>query len=200
MEWLRRNWHRALAHALGLAPLIFWAAGYLYDGLSANLVRYLMLRTGLVSIVFLLACLACTPASLLGWRRAVQVRRPLGLYAFFYAALHLLIYGAFDSGLDLELIGRDLIERPSMLVGLLGLLALVPLALTSTGGWQRRLGRRWRTLHLLIYLAAPLAVLHYYWLDRDIKDAPLRAAAALALLLALRLPPLRQALVRARRR
>jgi sulfoxide reductase heme-binding subunit YedZ len=126
------------------------------------------------------------------------MRRTLGLYGFGYAAAHLLAYAALDSYFDPELIWRDVGERRSMLVGFAAFLALVPLALTSTRGWQRRLGRGWRLLHRLVYVALPLSVLHYLWLDRDVIWLPLLYAALIALLLLVRLPPLRRALVRAR--
>jgi methionine sulfoxide reductase heme-binding subunit len=199
--WLGRNWHRLLAHALPLAPLLLLLARWIGDDLPINLNRYLMLRSGMIGLVLLGAALACTPLSALaGWRGATQIRRPLGLYAFAYLCAHLAVYAVAENELDLELMLRDLGERWSMSVGLLALLLLAPLALTSTRGWQRRLGPRWKSLHRLIYLAAPLGVLHYYWLDRDIKTAPLIAAAVAGALLLLRIPALRRAVARARSR
>jgi sulfoxide reductase heme-binding subunit YedZ len=201
MPWLKHNWHRVLAHVAALAPLIVWAIGYVRTGLSVDPVRFLMLRTGLVGLILLVAALTCTPVNtLIGWRQAVQIRRPLGLYAFMYISFHLLLYAVYDGALDLELIWRDLGERRSMAIGLVAFLALLPLALTSTDGWKRRLGKHWRTLHWLIYLAAPLSVLHFYWLDRDIKTTALIYAAIVGVLLALRLPPVRRTLVRLRYR
>ncbi len=200
-HWIRHNWHRVLAHALALAPLTYWGVNYLRDDLTFNPVRYLILRTGSVGLILLLASLACTPINtLFGWRQAVQIRKPLGLYAFAYAALHLLIYALLENRLDALVIWRDLWERRAMIVGMVAFLVLVPLAVTSTSGWKRRLGKRWRMLHWLVYLAAPLSVLHFYWLDRDIQDVPLRYAVVLAALLALRLPPVRRAIMRARYR
>jgi sulfoxide reductase heme-binding subunit YedZ len=201
MPWLRHNWYRVLAHALALAPLVALAIDYLRDDLTANPIRFLTLRTGIVGLLLLVAALACTPINtLFGWRQAITIRRALGLYAFTYIALHLLIYAVFDGGLDFELIWRDIQERRAMLVGLVAFLMLVPLAITSTNGWQRRLGKRWRMLHWLIYLAAPFSVLHFFWLDRDIKDAPIRYAAVVAALLMLRLRPVRRAIVQLRYR
>ena len=200
MAWLNRNWHRVLAHAAALAPLAALAVDYLRDDLSANPVRFLTLRSGSVGLVLLVASLACTPANIvLGWRWAIQLRRLLGLYAVGYISLHLLLYALYDGELDLELILRDLGERRSMAVGMAAYLALAPLAITSTNGWQRRLGRRWRMLHWLAYVASPLSVLHFFWLDRDFYGEPLFYAALVGLLLALRIPPLRRAIVRARR-
>jgi sulfoxide reductase heme-binding subunit YedZ len=199
--YIKHNWHRLLTHTAALGPLVVWAIGYLHSGLSVDPVRFLMLRTGLVGLILLIAALACTPANtLFGWRQAIQIRRPLGLYAFMYITFHLMFYAVYDGALDVELIWRDLGERHSMAIGLLGFLALLPLALTSTDGWKRRLGKHWRTLHWLVYLAAPLSVLHFFWLDRDIKIEPLIYAAVVGALLALRLPPVRRALVRLRYR
>ena len=200
-HWIRHNWHRVLAHALALAPLTYWGVNYLRDDLTFNPVRYLILLSGSVGLILLVASLACTPINtLFGWRQAVQIRRPLGLYAFAYAALHLLLYAVLENQLDAQVIWRDLWERRAMIIGMAGFLVLVPLAITSTSGWKRHLGKRWRMLHWLVYLAAPLSVLHFYWLDRDIKDAPLRYAVVVAALLALRLPPVRRAIMRARYR
>jgi len=201
MPWLKHHWYRVLAHALALAPLIALAIDYLRDDLTANPIRFLTLRTGIVGLLLLVAALACTPANtLFGWRQAILIRRSLGLYAFTYIALHLLIYAVFDAELDFELIWRDIQERRAMSVGLVAFLMLVPLALTSTSAWQRRLGKRWRMLHWLVYLAAPLSALHFFWLDRDIKDAPIRYAVVVGILLALRLRPVRRAIVRLRYR
>src|SRR5262245_20208757 len=142
MLWIKHNWHRVLAHVAASAPLVVWAVAYLRGGLAADPIRFLMLRSGLVGLILLVAALACTPLNILmGWRQAIQIRRPLGLYAFTYITLHLLTYGIYDGALDLELILRDLVERPSMAIGLAGFLVLVPLAITSTDGWKRRLGK-----------------------------------------------------------
>src|SRR5262245_5020012 len=201
MPWLKHNWYRALAHTIALAPLIALAIGYPRDDLTANPIRFLTLPTGIVVLLLLVAALACTPINtLFGWRQAIVIRRALGLYAFTDVALYRLLNGVFDGGLDFELIWRDLLERRAMSVGLIAFLMLVPLAITSTNGWQRRLGKRWRMLHWLIYLAAPLSVLHFFWLDRDIKDAPIRYAAVVAALLVLRLRPVRRAIVQLRYR
>jgi len=162
--------------------------------------RSLMLRTGSLGLVFLVASFACTPAAIVtGWSKATQIRRALGLYGFLYVALHLLIYAVFENALELPLIVRDIGERRAMLVGLAGYVLLIPLAITSTRGWQRRLGRRWRVLHRLIYVAVPLAILHYLLLDRDFIDIPVRYAVVVSILLIVRMPPVRRAIAQARR-
>ena len=194
-SWWRANWHRVLAHAAGLFTLTWLALDYLREGSSFTFNRTLMLRTGAAAMALLAASFACTPLSkLLGWPQLTQVGRALGLYAFFYACLHVWNYAVLENALDPALIVRDLGERPAMPIGLLALLALVPLAATSTRGWQQRLGRRWKVLHRLVYLAVPLAVWHYLWLDRDILTLPLLYAAIIAVLFILRIDPLRRAL------
>jgi sulfoxide reductase heme-binding subunit YedZ len=201
MPWLRQHWHRVLAHIAGLAPLVILAIDFLRGELAADPYRYATLHSGSAGLLLLVASLACTPVNiLLGWRQAIQIRRTLGVYGFLYVALHLLSYAAFDSQFDAELIWRDLGERRSMLVGLLAFAALVPLALTSTNGWKRRLGKRWRLLHRLVYLALPLSVLHFFWLERDFILGPTIYAVVVGILLLLRLPPVRHAIVQARTR
>jgi methionine sulfoxide reductase heme-binding subunit len=201
MSWIKQNWHRLLAHIAALAPLGVLGLNYLLGSLPLNLNRYLMLRAGTIGLILLVASLACTPINILfGWPRILQIRRALGLYGVMYIVSHLLVYAILDNELNFNFIWRDIWERPSMLVGLLGFVVLIPLVITSTKGWQRRLGPRWRALHKLVFVATPLSILHYYWLDRDFVTAPLTYAAIAGLLLLLRLPPVRRAIVQARYR
>ncbi len=189
---LQHNGHRALVHLAALTPLAWFALDALQDS-SFDWGRELMLRTGSIGLMLLVASFACTPLNaLFGWRQFLQVRRALGLYAFLYITLHLLTYTLYDSGFDLEIVVRDLSERRAMSVGLVAFLALIPLALTSTRGWQRRLGKNWRTLHKLVYLAVPLSVLHFLWLDRDWIELPLVYAALVGALFVLRLSGVRR--------
>lgn len=191
--WLRRNWHRLLTHLLALAPLCILIVNFLLDNLGANPLRRAMLRTGEVGLILLVASFACTPVAVItGWRQSIQLRRALGLYGFLYLVLHFLIYAWLENDFNLELLLRDLGERRAMSVGLLALVLLIPLAITSTKEWQRRLGGRWRALHRLVYLALPLSVLHFYWLDRDFKREPLTYALIVVLLFLPRLPSLRR--------
>ena len=196
-SWLSGNWHRVLAHSAGLFTLAWLALDYVIQGNSFTFNRTLMLRTGSASLALLVASFACTPASrLLRWQWPVQVRRTLGLYGFLYVVVHVWNYAVLENGLEWELILRDLGERRAMAIGSLALILLIPLALTSTRGWQGRLGRNWRTLHRLVYLAVPLAVWHYLWLDRDIITVPLIYAGVVGALFVLRLLAVRQALRR----
>ena len=156
--------------------------------------------TGRTALVLLLLSLACTPLSTLtGYKGVVRVRRALGLYAFLYVGLHFLTFVWLDYRLDLKLLLRAILDQRYVLVGLAAGLILLALALTSTKGWQKRLGRNWKRLHRWVYLAGILAVVHFLWLVKDIR-LPLRYAAVLAALLVLRLPPVRRGISRARRR
>lgn len=186
MNWLKRNWHRALVHGVGALTLMWLGAVYVLR-LEPLPERFVMLWSGALGLMFLVASFACTPLSRWLWPPAVQVRRALGLYAFTHICLHLLVYAVAENGLDFELLVRDLDERRAMLIGLVAFILLIPLAITSTAGWQKRLGKRWRVLHRLIYVAVPLSVWHYLWLDRDIITWPLVCAVIVGGLLAVRL-------------
>lgn len=174
--------------ALALLPLawVCWLAWS--DQLGANPVETLSHRTGDWSLRFLLLTLAITPLRrLTGWNELVQFRRMLGLFAFFYVCLHFGVYLIFDQFFDLSSIVEDIAERPYITLGFAGWLLLIPLALTSTHGMIKRLGRHWQRLHRLVYLIAALGVLHYLWLVKTDKTEPLLYAGILALLLGYRL-------------
>ena len=194
-------WLRVFTHLAALVPL----ALLIWDGtqgrLTVNPIQEITHRTGKTALVLLVLSLVCSPANrVLGLRQVVPLRRPLGLYAFGYATLHLLIFFVVDYGLDVTLIQEAVLEKRYVLAGLGAFVLLAPLAVTSTRGWMRRLGRRWKPLHRLVYLAAPLAVLHYVWLVKaDIRE-PLLYGAAVAALLVLRVPLVRRPLEALRRR
>jgi methionine sulfoxide reductase heme-binding subunit len=140
------------------------------------------------AIRFLLLALAVTPLRRrLGWPEIARVRRLVGLFAFAYAVLHFLAYVGFLAGFDWATIVDDLTRRTYIIAGTLGLLALLPLAVTSTRGWQRRLGRRWRQLHRLVYAAGALAIAHLLWLTKDGYGEVLVYAAVYLILIAERL-------------
>lgn len=179
---------RLAAHAAALAALLWMLAEFAlhFGDYAAN--RALMLRSGAAALILLVASFACSPASrLTGIADITRMRRALGLYAFGFAGLHLLVYLWLDNDFSMDLVLRDLDERRAMAIGLAAFALLVPLAITSTKGWQRRLGRSWRTVHRLIYVALPLSVWHFLWLDRDFLAVPLISAGAVAILFALRL-------------
>ena len=178
-----------LTHLGAWAPLavILWL--FFTDGLTVNPIQDITFRTGKAALVLLVLSLACTPLnSLFGWRAALKLRRPLGLYAFMYVCLHFLTFIGLDYGFDLDLIYEAVFEKRYALVGFTAFLILLPLALTSTKGWQRRLGRLWKTLHQGVYLAAPLAVIHYVWLVKSDVREPLAYGAVVAALLLVRVP------------
>jgi methionine sulfoxide reductase heme-binding subunit len=179
-----------LAWAAGLYPLARMA-WWLRDGvagLGANPIERALHHTGWWALALLLATLAVTPARrITGRNELIRLRRPLGLFAFFYATLHLAIYLGLDQIFAWAFILEDVLERPFITVGLAAWLLLLPLAVTSTRGWIVRLGRRWVLLHKLIYLAAPLGLLHYFWRVRADTRAPALFALALLVLFALRI-------------
>jgi methionine sulfoxide reductase heme-binding subunit len=175
--------------AIGLLPLLLTAADLWRDTLGANPIEALTHRTGFWALVLLLATLGVTPLRrITGWNAIIQIRRPLGLFAFFYAALHLAIFVGVDHAFAVEQIVTDVLERPYVTAGMAAFLLLVPLAATSTRGMVRRLGgRRWQLLHRLVYPAAGLAVLHFVWLVKADLRRPLTFGFILLVLLLLRL-------------
>ncbi|TNJ34614.1 sulfite oxidase heme-binding subunit YedZ [Arenimonas terrae] len=187
MDW-RWVGLKAAAHVLALWPLAALVRGAVNDSLGADPVAALTHGTGDWALGLLLLSLAMTPLRrLLGQPWPIRFRRLVGLYAFFYACLHLSIYLVLDLGGFWTQIFEDIAKRPYITVGFSAWLLLLPLALTSTRGWIRRLGRRWGQLHRLVYVAGVLAVLHYLWLVKSDLREPLIYAAVLALLLGLRL-------------
>jgi sulfoxide reductase heme-binding subunit YedZ len=192
---------RIAAHLLAAVPFVLLLVDFFADNLTANPIQAIEQRTGYWAIVVLAASLACTPLNtLLGWRAALPLRRPLGLWAFFYVALHVTAFFWLDYGLDLGLIWADVGTKPYILVGLSTFLLLLPLALTSTRGWMRRLGKRWKSLHRLVYAAGLLAVVHWVWSVKADYREPLLVGGVIAVLLALRLPAVKRRLATLRTR
>ncbi|HEX6614999.1 MAG TPA: protein-methionine-sulfoxide reductase heme-binding subunit MsrQ [Gemmatimonadales bacterium] len=175
---------KPLLYVAAVVPAV-WVTFALFTGrVEGDQVKYLQHFTGTVVLVTLFLTLAVTPLRrLTGWNEVIRVRRLIGLTAFWYALLHFLSYVVFDQMLSLPDIAEDVGKHPWVLVGFASFLMLVPLAVTSTAGWVRRLGgRRWNRLHRLIYPAAIGGVLHYLWLvKKDVRD-PLWFAAALGVL------------------
>ncbi len=182
-------------HLASLVPLALIVYLSLTDGLTANPVQDLTLRTGKAALWLLVLSLAATPANtLFGFRQAIKVRRALGLYAFLYASLHVIIFFYVDYALDFALILQDVGSKRYVIIGAATFLVLVPLALTSTRGWMKRLGKTWKRLHKLVYLAGVLAVVHYVWLVKSDIREPLAFGLAVALLLLARVPAIRRPL------
>jgi len=188
--------------ALCLLPLAGMVGDAFTGGLGVNPVEAVTHRTGDWTLRLLLATLALTPLRRLsGWSWPSRVRRMVGLFVFFYACLHLATYLWLDQFFDWGAIVVDVGERPFITVGMLAFLGLLPLAVTSNRAMQRRLGRRWKALHRLVYPVAILGVLHFWWLVKADVREPLVYALILATLLGYRLAGrLRGARERARER
>jgi methionine sulfoxide reductase heme-binding subunit len=182
---------KALLWASALAPAGWLLAGWFLGWLGANPIEKLTHVTGMSTLVLLLVTLAVTPARrLTGWNPIVRLRRPLGLFAFFYAALHLSVWMVLDLGFQVAWIAEDIAERPYITVGMAAFLLLVPLALTSTRGWIRRLGGNWSRLHALVYVSTALGIVHFYWLVKSDVRLPLALGGVYAALMASRVPGL----------
>ncbi len=177
-----------------LTPAAWLGAAFYFDAYAANPVAKLSLGanpieklthvTGMTTLVLLLITLSVTPVRrLTGWNRVIKLRRPLGLFAFFYAFLHFSIWSGLDQTFVWAWMIEDVIERPYITVGFAGFIILIPLAITSTTGWIRRLGTRWATLHHGVYLTATLGVIHFYWLVKADVRLPLFLGVCLTLLL-----------------
>ncbi len=184
--------------ALFLLGWLIWdiSAG----NLSVNPIQEITQRTGRYAIWLLVASLACTPLNtIFGLRQALTARRALGLYAFMFAAMHFLTFSGLDYQFNLALLKGAIFEKRFVIMGSSAFLILLPLAITSTRGWQKRLGKTWKRLHQLVYLAGILVVIHYAWavkgditrLQGDILK-PLLAAVLVTILLSARIPAVRK--------
>jgi methionine sulfoxide reductase heme-binding subunit len=179
---------KSLVFLLSLLPLGYYGWGIAQDTLGANPVEALTRGLGTWALNFLLITLAVTPLrKLTGWHVLMRLRRMLGLYAFFYAALHLATYLWLDQSFDWNEIAKDILKRPFITVGMATFALLVPLAATSNNFAIRRLGgRRWQALHRTVYAIAILAVLHYSWMVKFDQSNPLLYGGILLLLLGVR--------------
>ena len=181
----------------------FWLAWLLFDqftnNLSVNPIQDWTLRTGKPALVLLVLSLSCTPLNIvLGWRNIIPARKWLGLYAFSYAAIHFVIFIYLDYGLQWKFIWQDVGTKLYVIVGFTALLILLPLALTSTKGWQRRLGKLWKKLHQWVYAAGVLAVFHYVWVVKADYREPAAWGILLGLFLLVRIPVVRKRIARMR--
>jgi methionine sulfoxide reductase heme-binding subunit len=195
--------YQLLVLVAGLIPLAWLMFDALTNHLTVNPIQAVEQRTGRYALYLLIASLACTPLyTVSGWSVPLRWRRPLGLYAFMYALIHFLTFLGLDYGFDLGLIWADVAKKRYIVVGAAAFTILLLLALTSTKGWQRRLKKTWIRLHRWVYVAGGLIIAHYTWsVKADIRP-PLAWGAVIALLLLLRLPPVRRWFVghRARRK
>jgi methionine sulfoxide reductase heme-binding subunit len=178
---------KALVWIACLAPLLLIITrgfGIADSSLGANPVEEVLHTLGKTALNLMMITLAITPARIVtGFNWLVRLRRLLGLFCFFYALLHLATYAALDQRLDLGLLLVDVTQRPYITLGFVAILLMLPLAITSTSRMQRRLGRRWIQLHRLVYPAAVLSVLHFWWQMKLDVSEPLVYAIVLALLL-----------------
>jgi sulfoxide reductase heme-binding subunit YedZ len=179
---------KALIFLACAAPAVWLLTRTLTGRLGINPVEDLELTTGIWALRLLVFTLLVTPIRrLTGWNRVVQYRRMLGLFAFFYASVHFAIYIGVDQFFAFGFILKDVAKRPFITMGFTAFALMVPLALTSTRGWIRRLGRRWQVLHRLVYLSAVCAAIHYLWKVKVMIGSPVYYAAGIGALLAFRL-------------
>ena len=184
---MRTRWIKIPIFLLCLVPVALLVQGMLTGALGVNPAETVQLQTGRWALKFLLISLAITPLRrLTGWNVVIQYRRMLGLFAFFYAAQHFLSYWAFDLNFSFAAMVGDMLKRPFIALGSASFLMLVPLAITSTKGWIRRLGKKWALLHRLVYVAAICAVIHFAWKVKVFTGDPVWYAGALTLLLMFR--------------
>jgi sulfoxide reductase heme-binding subunit YedZ len=195
---LSSRWTKAAVFILCLAPVlllgwrlfVFWRQGFGYDpDLTADPIAYITHYTGDWTIRFLLITLAVTPVrKLLGLPKLARYRRMLGLFAFFYGFLHLMTWVWLDKSFDPHEMVKDVIKRRFITAGMTAFALMIPLALTSTAGWVRRLGfERWQRIHRLIYFSALAGVIHYYWLVKSDVRLPLLYGGILLVLMVYRL-------------
>jgi sulfoxide reductase heme-binding subunit YedZ len=186
---LASKWTKVFVFLLCLVPLGILVFRALTANLSANPVEFIQHATGDWTLRFLIITLCITPfRKLLKLPDLIRFRRMLGLFAFFYACLHFLTYLGPDQSFDVAAMWKDVYKRPFITVGFAAFVLLIPLALTSTAGWIRRLGgRRWQMLHRLIYVSAICGVIHYYWLVKSAVLRPLTYGAIVGVLLLWRL-------------
>jgi sulfoxide reductase heme-binding subunit YedZ len=173
----------------GAVPLALLAWDACHHGLGANPANYAILTTGMMTLIFLMLTMAATPVrKVFGWSWPGQYRRMLGLYAFFYGCAHFLLFFSLDRSFSVSSTLSEMAKRKFLIIGSLGLVLMVPLAVTSTNGMIKRLGgRRWRALHRLAYVAAIAGVIHYYMQVKADVRQPLVFAGVLTLLLGYRL-------------
>ena len=163
---------KPLLFILLLLPAIYLVYAAFTDDLGANPIEKLLHETGFWTLTFLILTLTISPLrKLTSWNKLIQFRRMIGLFTFFYAFLHFGVYLGLDSFFEWSEIVEDLTKRPYITIGFTAFILLIPLAVTSTKGWIRKLGKRWQKLHKLIYVIAVLGVIHFWWLvKKDITE------------------------------
>lgn len=200
MKKLKLTPLRVAIHVIGIFPLARLLYKFFTNDLTINPIQYLEQQTGLAAVTILVLSLATTPMRILfNWRQPTKHRRALGLYAFFYAFVHVTIFVALDYGFNLDLLLEATFEKRYTLVGSIAFILLLALAATSFNWWMRKLGKNWKRLHKAVYLIAPLVIIHFAWslkgdifkLQGDVIQ-PLIYGIIVILLLVVRIPPVKK--------
>ncbi len=189
-------------HVYAWSALVWIVVELLTGTFSINPIQELEQRTGRHAITLLVLSLMCTPVNtIFKWSEPLKRRRTLGLYAFMYATIHVIIFADLDYGLAWSRLIQELVEKPRLIVGVIAFALLIPLAFTSFDIWKKRLGKNWKRLHKLVYLIAPLTFLHYIWSKKgDLLSLqgevakPLTYGLIIAVFLIFRIPAIRKAL------
>lgn len=193
-----------VTHIGAWIPLIVLVHDYLTNNLTINPIQAAEQRTGNIALILLVLSLTCTPLNtLLHYPPVLKLSRPLGLYGYMYASIHLLTFAGIDYGFDLRQILQAIVEKPFVLVGLAAFIVLSSLAITSFRWWMVRMGKNWKRLHRLVYAINLLVVLHFglsikgdfFHLRGDVYR-PLIAGGVITLLLVMRIPPVRRYIAR----
>lgn len=197
-----------IVHIAGWLPLALLLYDFFSNNLTANPIQDIEQRTGKTALSFLAASLACTPISTyFGWREWLKRRKALGNYGFLYALLHVLTFFVIDYGLDLRSVWRDVNNKPYIIFGAIAFLLLLPLAVTSFNYWMKKLGKNWKRLHKLVYLISPLVLAHFFLAVKGNLSTlqgnllqPLLYSVLIHILLIVRIPVIKRALLRWRSR
>jgi len=186
-QWRRRVLKPALWFAC-LTPIALLVYDGFTDNLTANPIEKITNTTGIWTLRLIVATLAISPLRwATGWNQLIQYRRAVGLFAFFYGSLHFMTFFLFDHRFDFRAMWEDVLKRPYITAGFTGFVLMIPLAVTSTTGWIRRMGgRRWNLLHRLIYITALAGVLHYFWKVKLDATNPVYYGVVVIALLAVR--------------
>ncbi len=188
---------QVITHIGAWIPFILLAIDYSNNNLTVNPIQAATLRTGKTALTLLVLSLACTPINtIFSYKPVLKLSRPLGVYSFFYAALHFYIFIGIDYGFNWGFVKEALLEKRFTIVGFLAFLILLALAITSTDGWKRRLKKNWKRLHRLVYLAIALVVTHFIWSVKSDYRLALVYGAIGAILLILRMPMVKKRILR----
>ncbi|MBP6177660.1 MAG: sulfoxide reductase heme-binding subunit YedZ [Anaerolineales bacterium] len=189
-------------HVYAWSVFVMLVFDFFMGNLSPNPIQDLEQRTGRHALTLLVLSLLCTPLnSIFKWSEPLKRRRALGLYSFMYATIHMIIFADLDFGLAWSLLIQEVAAKPRLIVGVIAFVLFIPLAVTSFDIWKVRLGKNWKRLHRLVYLIAPLVLLHYLWSKKgDILSLqgevikPLIYGLVIGIFLLIRIPPIRKAL------